>query len=71
MFGRSLLWQIFDPEERSKVPAFITNRVMEAYDGLLNYRSDGEVNPVQNVPLMVTVYDAELFIDLLMDDVGG
>ena len=43
---KALLWVIFDPEERSKVSAFITNSVVEAYGGSLNNRLDGEVNPV-------------------------
>ena len=68
VLGRALLWRIFDPEESEKVPASITNRVIQAYGELLNNILDDGINPIKKVALLVTGDDAEVFIDVLLED---
>ena len=54
MFGRALLWRIFDPEMKASVPDFMKNRVMTAYGNLRNNRLEADVFSVDKVPLIVT-----------------
>ena len=63
-----MLWRIFDPKESEKVPASITNRVMQAHGELLNNRLDDGINPIKKVALLVTGDDVEVFIYVLLED---
>ena len=68
VFGCALLWRIFDPEMKTSVPDFMKNRVMTAYRNLRSNRLATDENPVEKVPLMVTGDDAQVFIEILLND---
>jgi hypothetical protein len=72
VLGRALLWRVFDDEDYNIVPVPILTRVRNAYRDLgpRCQLAAGE-NPVQKVPLMVTGADAEVYIDLMLDDDGN
>lgn len=72
VFGRALLWKLFDPETKHHVPAEIRTRVSNAYRGITTTLEEGD-NPVRKVPLGVMGMDAELIIDEIIggDGEGG
>ena len=69
VLGRALLWRVFDDNESLVVPPHICHRVKSAYQDLGDRCQlvAGE-NPVERDPLVVTGSDAEVHIDLLLDD---
>ena len=69
VLGRALLWRVFDEEQQALVPAIICTRVKNSYRDIGNRcrLPDGE-NPVEKVPLIITGTDAELHIEVLIDD---
>lgn len=69
VLGRALLWRVFDEVESRVVPTAIVERVKNAYAdlGQRNTLQGGE-NPVEKVPIIVTGFDAQVHIDLLIDD---
>ena len=69
VLGRALLWTVFDENRTLIVPVSISSRVRNAYRDLGSRCTipPGE-NPVQKVPLIVTGSDAEVHIDVLLED---
>ena len=66
--GRALLWLIFNPTESANVPVMISNWVKKAYGELSNNRLGADTNPVSKVALLVSGDDAEVFIDVLLEN---
>ena len=69
VLGRALLWRVFDESESLVVPDNICQRVKGAYRDL-GERCQLPVgeNPVEKIPLIITGSDAEVHIDMLLDD---
>jgi hypothetical protein len=69
VLGRALLWRVFDDNESHVVPPHICHRVKSAYRDIGDRCQlvAGE-NPVEKVPLIVTGSDAEVHIDMLLDE---
>ena len=69
VLGRALLWRVFNEDEARFVPDDICQRIKGAYRDLGERCQvpSGE-NPVEKVPLIVTGSDAEVHIDMLLDD---
>ena len=71
MLVRALLWRIFDEVKLFSVPEKIFRMVKNAYQDLGDRcRLPEGDNPVEKVPLIVTGSDAEVHIDVLLEDDG-
>ena len=71
MLGRDLIWIIFDKVQHFSVPDNIFRRVKNAYQDLGDRCRLTEVeNPVEKFPLINTGSDAEVHIDVLLEDDG-
>lgn len=72
VLGRALLWRCFDETESIIVPDTIRNRVRAAYNDLGDTcQLMADENPIEKISIIVTGNDAQVFIDLLLEDDDG
>ena len=72
VLGRALLWRCFDEKESIVVPDIIRNRVRAAYNALGDAcQLTADENPIEKVSIIVTGNEAQVFIDLLLEDDNG
>ena len=72
VLGRALLWRCFDEKESIVVPDIIRNRVRAAYNALGDVcQLTADENPIEKVSIIVTGNEAQVFIDLLLEDDNG
>lgn len=72
VLGRAVLWALFDPIQRRRIPEHRRQQMLLAYQGLgdRNTLPEGE-NPVQRKALVVVGHDAEVVMDLVSDEIGN
>jgi hypothetical protein len=73
VFGRAVLFRVFDRTGEDAVPTPMRESIMQAYHELesRNILEDG-CNPIKRRPLIVTGYDTEVIIDMMdADDDDG
>ena len=65
LFGRAMLWRIFDTCRDSLVPNEQKARIKAAYGDIAHNTLEQGTNPVKKVPLVVGGLDAEVIIERL------
>ena len=76
IFGRAVLFRLFDRTGDDAVPTPMRESIMRAYQdsGARNLLEEG-CNPIRRGPLIVTWYDTEVMLDVMEvegdDDKGG
>jgi hypothetical protein len=74
VLGRAILWKVFEASvsvdaESHCIPPALSQRVLSAYNDLGDRCAlESEENPVAKLPLGVTGVDAQLIVDVIMQD---
>ena len=71
VFGRALLWSVYDSKQSNVVQASMVKRIKKAYNNVVDKQlADGE-NPVAKVPLYINGdTNGNLILEPLIEDIG-
>ena len=71
VLGRALLWSVYDSKQSNVVPAFMVERIKNAYSNIVDKQvADGE-NPVAKVSLYINGgTNGNLILEPLIEDIG-